>query len=472
MTPKSKLSDRRKKAGGTGNPAVTNITVFILLLSAGALLSFVLPKTKISEIEKRELTKLPAFSWEQLFEGNYTDSLDLFYADNFPFREPFVDLSGILNQNFGYRTNDLRIYTTQGSPEESSAIIPPAMMDSLNVMPDDSLVSMKTVQIDSAKSKASVFNSILIYQGRAFQLFRGSTENARLYAEMINQYHTVLGDSIRIFCLIAPSPIDFYLPPSNKMVGNLERPNIEVVYANLDSGVAVADAYDEIEKHKNEYLYFNTDHHWTARGAYYAYRSFCTAASLEAYDLSKFERRIRKKYLGSLYDMTKDLRLKENQDSVESFRLPFPTKTWRYATAALDSPVYSRLFVETGTYTVFLGGDFPLVHIKTEIKNDRRALIIKDSYGNAVAPYLAMHYQEVYVIDYRYFEKNILSFIKKNKITDLIFLHNTFVVNTRYTVQRELYLMGVRDKLPERSTEDSVKSAVPKINSERKNLMH
>ncbi len=68
-------------------------------------------------------------------------------------------------------------------------------------------------------------------------------------------------------------------------------------------------------------------------------------------------------------------------------------------------------------------------------------MIIKDSFGNAFAPYLALHYDEVYIADYRYFNTNIPDFIKENNITDFIFAHNTCVVNTRFSVVRATALL-------------------------------
>jgi hypothetical protein len=450
--PNTSTEPKRRKVH---NPALTNFTVFLLLLTTGGVLSLVLPKSKISEAEKRTLTPFPRFSVEQLFQGNFTDSLDLFYSDNFPFREPFVDVSGALNQNFGYRANDMRIYKTKVVVEESTPIV---AKDSLAAAPKDSVIAKaKAPRIDSTKAKVAELNSIVIYQGRAFQMFNGSVDNARNYAEVINKYQARLGDSAQVYCLIAPTPIDFYLPLSNKRPRNLEGPNIDTVHAHLDSLVLIARAYDEIAKHTNEYVFFNTDHHWTALGAYYAYRSFCDVAGLEAFDLSRFERRVRKRYLGSLYDMTKDLSLKQNKDSVVSYRVPQQTTTWRYITPKLDSVVKSKLFVEIPTYAMFLGGDHPLIHIETEIDNDRRLLVVKDSYGNAVVPFLTMHFSDVYVVDYRYFERNLVDFSRRHKITDVIFLHNTFVVNTRYTAERELYLMRIWERRP--VLPDSVKKA-------------
>lgn len=420
--------------------AVANIVVFVLVLSVGGILSLFLPKMKVSESEKRELTPMPHFSWEHVFLDNYTDSLDLHYADNFPFRDAWVDFSGMVKETFGYWANDVRIYNTQQDPPSVEKVI---RVDSITTVKSDTVINVK--KLDISRNAKELVNSILIHGGMAFQLFRGSEDRATAFAEMINKYREALPDSIRIYCLIAPSSIDFYLPRELKSERNLEKPNIEWVYSHLDSGVKSVDAYGEVERHKQEYVYFNTDHHWTGRGAYYAYRAFCERAGLTPAELYTFKRRVRKGYLGSLYDITKDIRLKQNRDSVESFQLPIETVTYRYPASDLLNPVMAPILAGSPNYATFLGGDFPLVRIETENHNARRVLVIKDSFGNAVCPFLAMHFEEVFVVDYRYFERNLLTFIRKNRITEVIFLHNTFVINTEFTFKKEKYLMRIKD---------------------------
>src|ERR1051325_479525 len=278
---------------------------------------------------------------------------------------------------------------------------------------------------------------------------------------MINAYHKVLGDSVTIHVLVIPSAIDYYLPSKYKGKASLEKPNIDLIYSFLSPGIQTADAFSEIEKHTSEYLYFHTDHHWTGLGAYYAYRAYCASAGFTPYELSQFTKKTKRKFLGSLYDLTRDSRLRENIDSVEYFLLPVNAKVTLYKDKELKNPIKSSLLVEmaggANSYSVFLGGDYPLLKAVTENKNGKTILIIKDSFGNAISPFFALHYEEVYVIDYRYFESNLVDFIRKNKITDLIFLHNTFMANSKYTVQKESYLMKTHTPVITETKKDSLK---------------
>ena len=82
-------------------------------------------------------------------------------------------------------------------------------------------------------------------------------------------------------------------------------------------------------------------------------------------------------------------------------------------------------------YSTFMGGDAKIVKVVTSTKNGRRIAIIKDSFGNAVPGYLFGSFEEVHVLDYRYFPKNIVKYVKDNRITDFCFINNIFNAYTQ-----------------------------------------
>ena len=77
-------------------------------------------------------------------------------------------------------------------------------------------------------------------------------------------------------------------------------------------------------------------------------------------------------------------------------------------------------------YLVFMGTDEAVAHIHTDVGNGRKLAIVKDSYGNALVPCLTGSFEDIYVVDMRYFEVNAVSQFKEWGITDLLFAMNTF----------------------------------------------
>ncbi|HMJ67870.1 MAG TPA: DHHW family protein [Cyclobacteriaceae bacterium] len=420
---------------------------FISVLCIVGLVSMLTPSKTVSEIENRTLVPMPEFSLYSLFEGGYTDSLDLFYSDNFPVRDDLVTLASGIKDAAGYSTG-VKIYQATGGAEADPV---EDVKDTLRVVKADSL--KKPAKKDTVKTPDyNKSSSIIVYNGRAIQLFSSTSEISRRYADMVNLYHQTF-ESLQIYCMIAPTPIDFYLPEEYKNSSSSEKSNIDFVKSLLDSTIVFADAYSELAKHTDRYIYFNTDHHWTGLGAYYAYRGFCRSAGLEPYELKQFEKkRLKKKFLGSLYGITLDKRLRDIKDSVEYYKLPIPTKTFRYN---IDSGRFEKtnLFSNVSNYANFLGGDHPLVRIESEV-NTEKLLIIKDSFGNAVAPYLALHFGTVYVMDYRYYDVNLTDFIKTNGITAIMFLHNTFAVNSKFASYRGRYFLSYKPTEEAKPEED------------------
>jgi len=121
--------------------------------------------------------------------------------------------------------------------------------------------------------------------------------------EAYNRYHTgqkkvadqvsaaaaALDGEARVFCLIAPNSLGVVL--SKQSFDRICNENfdegigISESYAYMSDKVYTVDAYSILRAHNDEYVYLRTDHHWSALGAYYAYREFARTAGLEPADL-------------------------------------------------------------------------------------------------------------------------------------------------------------------------------------------
>jgi hypothetical protein len=415
-----------------------NTILFVTILGIMGILFFVFPKKERSELEKRELCQMPDFSWHGFFKGKFIDSLDLYYADNFPFRDNFVALSFQIENLRGIQSQKVKFYNESVNMDAGIDVVE-AQNDSLtqDSMAIDSNQIEKPDEFHNEGLAADVqrlSRGLLIYEGMAIQMFGGSKNTAKYLSKMVNEYHRRLGDKVKVHVGVTATHGEYYLPSEYIEEAVSERENIDTIYAHLDSAINAFKVTEELFKHKDEYIFFNTDHHWTGRGAYYAYVAFCKGAGIEPIPLDKMERGCIPNFLGTLYRKTRDQRLKENQDSVEYFKIPVRYKAYR-----LYGPDYGKirntnLYVEFAkggnAYGVFLGGDYPAVCVASTAESERRLLILKNSYGNPISTYFPSHFERTYIIDYRYFKNNLIDFIEKNGVTDLLFFHNSFSANT------------------------------------------
>mgnify|MGYP002798712256 CR=1 FL=1 len=434
-----------------------NVCVTVLTLIAVGVLALVLPKPTVSEVERRELAKKPEFTLESWFSGEFAQQYDAYYADTFPQREELVTMASKIESMEGIRPDDVRIYQANSSPqqgtEQPATPQQPSDTQSEEVTVGESEDAQQaeqpaeeqqpTIDYDSYDDPNAPGNglsqegtdgeqagNLFLYKNMGMQIFGSSESLSKRYAQVINSYAEDL-DGVQVYSLIAPTSIEFYLPEGYEGIASSQRENIDYVAENLSDKVKSVDAYSEIEKNKDEYLYFRTDHHWTALGAYYTYTDFCQAKGIASHNLDSFNTLTFDNFLGTMYASSNQApSLAANPDTVIAYE-PNGVKTLTAHQA--DGTVLEnyRIIADVSTwnssskYNCFIAGDQPFEEIHNPaITDGSSAVVVKDSYGNAFVPFLVDHYQDVYVIDFRYYSGSISQFVAQNQIDDVIFLNN------------------------------------------------
>lgn len=412
---------------------------------------FFIPHPKISKEENRKLAGFPSWSIESFLHRKFQDSLRLFLADHFHYRQALISFAKDLHQLKGIQIEKVKVYQNNNLLDENLTQVHPqdSALDTLSTKKtqrayqDTSLNSnpiVETVFLDSAQQNGvgRIQNNVFICNGKAFQFFGGNSQMAKAFAKIADRYASQLAP-IRVYTAIVPSNAEFYLPLKYQKMKRSECANIDATHQALQHAIPV-NICDEIYQHLDEYLYFNTDHHWTGLGAYYGYVAWCKAANVEPVPLNQMKRKVIRNYYGTMYQMTKDPELAQNKDSVEYFVSDVKTQTWYYLENQLNKPYKGTYLVEFATsataYGVFLGADYPLMHIQTSVKNNKNLLFIKNSFGNPFATFLVNHFENIYVVDYRYYHIPFNNLIKEKKITDIIFLMGVFSTNTPSHIQK------------------------------------
>lgn len=182
---------------------------------------------------------------------------------------------------------------------------------------------------------------------------------------------------------------------------------------------------DILLEHGDEYLYYRTDHHWTALGAYYAYCAWAQALGLsprgqEDYNVSTGS----DGFYGTLYSK---VNLPMQADTVTLYD---DQKTYRVE-YDMDGKPQNSLFSmgrlkEKDKYMVYLDGNHAMAHIRQQGsgRNGKKLLVIKDSYAHTFVPFLAQDYDEVIMIDFRYSKMPVSQLVKSYNITDILLLYN------------------------------------------------
>lgn len=281
------------------------------------------------------------------------------------------------------------------------------------------------------------YNGVTIADGAGMELLGISEKSAEKYAEMINKTADAL-ETANVYNIIVPSAAEFYAPESMKVS---QIKGIRAAYKALNKNVIPINAYEALREKADEHIFFKTDHHWTQRGAYYAYREFANQKGMYIPPLDEFETEKTYGYLGSFAAFTAgtpgETILAANTDEFEKFYPSVNAKCTFYSDGEMKNQTGTgEVVLDNHSYTSFIGGDHPITKIETDVKNGNTLVIIKESYGNAFATWAVNNYETIYAVDPREFNgfggKNadfdLKEFYDRTKFDDLIII--TYPVST------------------------------------------
>ena len=404
--------------------------LFFGTLTGVFILSLIFPlRPKVSNIEKRELTRFPSVTISSFLDGSFQNQLSTWFADTFPFREGLISL----NSNFKslYGKNSVKIVKKTARPNVETKEVAKETKKADPVeeekLPDGTI----TVIPETA-------GDVYVTEDRAFSLFYFTEKASKAYSDMINKAKTKLGD-VNVYSLVVPTSSGVNL--DDKVVKDLgassQKDAIKDLYGRIKEGVTTIDAFTSLKAHNSEYLYFRTDHHWTQLGARYAFEAFAKEKGFTPSPLSAYKKMEIPGFIGTFYaSSNQDPGLKKNPDTVEAY-IPRSTNDMKYIGKNGKVSDWKIVFDVTGwnpasLYNAFIAGDNPLAIIDNPEKNDdENIVVIKESYGNAFIPFLTDHYDKVFVVDFRYFRSykkynnDLVRFIKENKVKDVLFINNT-----------------------------------------------
>lgn len=262
---------------------------------------------------------------------------------------------------------------------------------------------------------------------RCFELYGGSFEKGKTYAQYINKYKEQLGDKINVYSMCIPTAFQYYLPTKYLNDYGSQYENLLNIQSNLKNVIDV-NVFTVLDEQADKDIYSRTDHHWMPLGAYYAAKQFTTNAGFTDFaDLSTYKKVVKKNFLGTMYSFSgNDQRLADNP---ENFVYYVPAnndkvKVKQYDTTynnPVDSVLLDSSITDPASYYMTFGGDECIREITTNAGTGRNLVIFKDSFGNALAPFLTQSFDKIAVVDIRYCGINAIDLIKKAKATDVLF---------------------------------------------------
>jgi hypothetical protein len=273
-----------------------------------------------------------------------------------------------------------------------------------------------------------------VVDGQGYAKFRNyNAKNQQAYVDALNLFAEKLPENMKMYSLLVPTSAEFDLSEKYSYLFPSQRQVIDEVYDALDDRFTTIDIYNILQSHKDEYLYFRTDHHWTARAGYLAYTKVAPALGLQAQPESAYTwTDSGTSFLGSIYSATGCSGLSQGMDRLYYYKLPYDVSYTYWDNSGVphsSKGVYKDWYLtQTNKYAFFMGGDLPYIKLVTGAGTGRKLAVIKDSYANTILPFLTAHYDEIYVIDPRNSNFNALQIVEENQPDDVLFINYARVV--------------------------------------------
>ena len=352
--------------------------VFFTFLLFFMLFSVFFFKDEKSELENRSLAKMPKLNKTTYLDASFAKGTEEFLNDHFPLRTDWISL----------RTG---IELLSGKSEINGIYI------------TDERLLEKTAEPDYAISDAS--------------------------AEAINKFAKKHPDS-SVYVMLAPTSACVYSDelspeaPQYNLTGLTER-----VYDELDESIVKLDVYKTMYGVRDEYIYYRNDHHWTALGAYYAYNYAVSRLGFNPVAYNSFNiEHANNNFRGTFFSKTLysgcrpdsiDIYSCESGTQISSLEINDGMKIETY-----DSLYFKDYLKGSDMYSMYLGGNHPLVTIKTNSQSGKKLLLIKDSYANSFVPFLAQHYSEITMLDMRYISVAPEAILDVDEYRQVMILYN------------------------------------------------
>lgn len=362
--------------------------LFMAVLLVFPVLTLISEKEVFSSTENRNLASFPKISIESIKDKSFMDGLEKYLSDHFIGRTEWVEakvktevLIGKEEINGVYITNDM-------------------LIQKLNT-PDYDKVNkaMEAINKFAADNKANIY---VMFAPTAGGIYSGEL-------------------------------------PENAPVFN-QKAFIEYMYNKLNSNVTTIDVYNSLYAVRDEYIYYRNDHHWTSYGAYCGYKTAIKKLGFSEISYNKYHiEHASNSFKGTLYSKTLydkiipdmvDLYNYENGAKVTSVEVNDGMEVKEY-----DSIYFREYLKEKDKYLVYLGPNQPLIKIKTDVKNERKLLVIKDSYANTFIPFLTQHYSEITVLDLRYIRTSYNDIVNMDDYNQVLIIYSAATMENDETLK-------------------------------------
>ena len=331
-----------------------------------------------SPVEKRELQTRPEISITKVLDGRFQKKYESYLRDQFPGRDHWVSFQ-----------TDMELF--MGKNE----------IHNVYIGKNHYLLEHYTEKEFDPQQISKNLQALEKFVGKAKQ-------NADVHVMMVPTKSWILREKLPAFA------------PHYK-----EQKFYDALQQKLEKEDVLISVEPVLDAHKEEEIYYRTDHHWTTLGAWYAYEQYTKAVGgdLQRAQGKKKFRCISKDFYGTTYAKINYAR---QADKIEIYEPEDKLRVVYNKGEKKTKTLYDVSFLKTADqYSVFTGGNQAVLEITGGIKNGKTLLLIKDSFANSILPFLAEDYEKLVVVDLRQLNVSGDRLLEMFSPTDILILYNS-----------------------------------------------
>ena len=350
---------------------------FAVLLAGFTAANYFHKDTAFSDTENRMLQQKPVFSWADLADGRFMGNFEKYQTDQFIFRREWIGLQTAADRLLG-KNKSGDVYLGEGQLLEEPSKLSENVWENLD----------------------------------AIGAFCRNQTGVKCYLMLVPDAASVQREKLPAYAPVADQEEQL-----EKIRSYLEKKENPVTEIPL---------YEMLREHREESLYYRTDHHWTTLGARYAYQSAAGQMGLPGAENGEEKKLypVSDSFQGTLaarsgYRVPDDTIEVYWPDQEEELVVTYVQEQTKSASLYAAEKLKTR-----DKYGMFLNGNHPLTEIRTMASTGRKLLLIKDSYANCFVPFLTGDFEEIVLVDPRYYYDSAEKLMKQYGFTDVLFLYN------------------------------------------------
>ncbi|MEG1447999.1 MAG: DHHW family protein [Oscillospiraceae bacterium] len=355
------------------------IILFSVFIGVFTLFDMFVPERAFSEIENRYLATKPKATVKTVFDNSFSKKYETYINDQFVLRDGWINIKSLSEISLGKIQNNAITYGKDNY-----------MFEVLENFDEKKL----------ARNSGFVKDFVEKYQDKNITL------------SIVPTSYMVLDDKLPLGILKA-NQLDYI----NSLYNTLEK----------SDNIQCINMAKTLSEHKNEYIYYRTDHHWTTLGAYYGYLEFAKEKGFTPVEIAELKSISVPNFMGTYFNKAKLFTAKP--DTITYYDIPVEHFEFEDSNSKDSMYDYSK-FETRDKYAAFMHGNNGITYIKSANNLNKtqgetsRLLIIKDSYANSFIPYLTFNYDEIFVVDLRGLPVPISELEEKYNFDDIMVMYN------------------------------------------------